>query len=266
MSVHEETIRIVDNQMKQMAVQMQALDEFVTRAKEQNAMHHGQHTASLATLSQTVQASYGDIKSHFTTTHERVQKLGDEMSVTARASQTHLASMPEMLGAPLAQLRDTTGRTLLEEYQPTGETPQKTMYLYPTDLPRTSQHAELLAGLRSSARHEAVAASPSKGPMAPATLVFQDVVQATEGLETRTLRADSLRELDANVVAAAHEAAVTQAPKLTASGSVSVQGKMMPVATTSVALASTKTRRGGVIEGRENVPVGVARRRSPRSA
>ncbi|KAF4944224.1 hypothetical protein F66182_18677, partial [Fusarium sp. NRRL 66182] len=42
-AVHQETIRIVDEQVQQMAVQMEALDDFVTRARSQNGSHHESH-------------------------------------------------------------------------------------------------------------------------------------------------------------------------------------------------------------------------------
>jgi kinesin family protein 11 len=56
-SVHAETVRIVDEQMKDIETQMSALDDFVTRARSQNAQHHDSHAQSLQKLSATVKSS-----------------------------------------------------------------------------------------------------------------------------------------------------------------------------------------------------------------
>ncbi|EHL01884.1 putative Kinesin-like protein bimC [Glarea lozoyensis 74030] len=70
-SVHEESVRIVNEQMKDIEIQMQALDDFVSRARSQNAQHHDSHVQSLQALSTTVKTSYGNVGSHFNATYER---------------------------------------------------------------------------------------------------------------------------------------------------------------------------------------------------
>ena len=127
---------------------MKALDNFVTRARSQNAQHSDSHVASLQGLSTTVKASYSNIGSHFTSTYERVRDLGDEMSTQTGSLQDSLAPLDAVLRQPLAVLRNNICKTVLEEYQPTGETPQKIQYQYPTELPRTDAHETLLASLR----------------------------------------------------------------------------------------------------------------------
>jgi kinesin family protein 11 len=46
---------------------------------------------------------------------------------------------------PLANLREDIGSTSLQEYQPTGATPVKAQYQYPTSLPRTQRHSLLIS-------------------------------------------------------------------------------------------------------------------------
>jgi kinesin family protein 11 len=165
-SVHDETVRIVDAQMKDIETQMKALDDFVTRARLQNAQHHGSHTASFEGLSATVKSSYSNIGSHFTSTFERVRDLGDEMSAQTTLLQQSLDPLDSILRRPLAQLRENISRTVIQEYKPTGATPQKIQYQYPTELPRTEDHESLLAALRRPS-------SPSKQTtMVP--VVFND--------------------------------------------------------------------------------------------
>jgi kinesin family protein 11 len=122
--------------MKDMESQMRALDDFVTRARSQNAQHHDSHAQSLQNLSSTVKSSYSNIGSHFTSTYERVRDLGDEMSTKTATLQETLEPLDSVLREPLSTLSATTYRKHpIQDYQPTGETPQKVQYTYPTSLP-----------------------------------------------------------------------------------------------------------------------------------
>ncbi|KAB8290374.1 hypothetical protein EYC80_010807 [Monilinia laxa] len=157
-SVHDETVRIVDDQMKDISTQMQALDDFVTRARAQNAEHHDLHAQSLQGLSTTVKSSYDNIGTHFASTYGRVKDLGDEMTSKTQALVENLAPLDDNLRQPLADLRTNISKTAIQEYEPTGETPQKVQYQYPTHLPRTEAHETLLEALRRPQAME----SPSK--------------------------------------------------------------------------------------------------------
>ena len=92
-SVHEETIRIVDAQMKDMATQMQALDDFVTRARKQNERHHNTHVGSLKGLASTVRQSYSSIGDHFVSTYDRVRHIGQDISTQSTALQASLPAL-----------------------------------------------------------------------------------------------------------------------------------------------------------------------------
>ena len=143
-SVHEETIRIVDAQMKAMATQMQALDDFVTRARSQNERHHSSHITSLQGLASTVHQSYSSIGDHFVSTYDRVRDIGADVSTHSTALSASLPPLASTIQQPLADLRANIANAPLKEYVPTGETPRKTQYQYPTTLPRTESHDNLL--------------------------------------------------------------------------------------------------------------------------
>jgi kinesin family protein 11 len=185
--------------MKDIGIQMKALDDFVTRARSQNAQHHDSHVTSLQGLSTTVKSSYSNIGSHFTSTYERVRDLGNEMSTQTSSLQESIAPLDSVLRQPLAELRENISRTALQEYQPTGETPQKIQYLYPTELPCTEAHETLLAALRCP-----TSSSPSKQTtMIP--VVFNDgpgdqVTNPSEFQERVRRRTGGLREIDANII------------------------------------------------------------------
>lgn len=146
--MHQETVRVVDEQLKDLDIQMRDLDDFVTRARAENSEHHKQHATSIATLSSTVEDSISNISHHFVETYDRVRDLGDEMDTAAKTLHAALAPLEENVCRPLSNLRDDISSTVLREYEPTGETPQKLQYEYPTTLPRTEPHEVLLAGLQ----------------------------------------------------------------------------------------------------------------------
>jgi len=204
-SVHEETIRIVDAQMKDMAIQMQALDDFVTRARSQNERHHGRHVESLQSLASTVHQSYTSIGDHFVSTYDRVRDLGTDVSERTSTLQASLPELTTSIQQPLSELRHNIEEAPLQEYASTGETPQKTQYQFPTTLPRTESHDKLLAKLNRphhnlTSPHESPAKSPSKPVVYTDTPVLSEDITMTDHTENpRPATAPGLREIDMNV-------------------------------------------------------------------
>ncbi|KAH6692657.1 kinesin motor domain-containing protein [Plectosphaerella plurivora] len=162
-SVNAETMRVVDEQLKNLEVQMEALDEFVTRARSENATQHDKQAEYMESLSATVVASFDNISNHFVETFDRVKYLGSEMETLTAQAEQNLEPLDENLREPLGDLRDEIMETKIKEYQPTGDTPMKIQYQYPTDLPRTKPHQRLLADLNGCA-------SPSKSDSVPTVL------------------------------------------------------------------------------------------------
>ena len=206
--MHEETVRIVDLQMKDIATQMQALDDFFTRARSQNAQHHESHVQSLGNLATRVKSSYADIGFRFTSTCESMQELGVQMSAYATELQNSLSPLETTVNQPLAELRSIVLNTALQEYQPTGETPQKTQYLYPTDLPRTEAHETLLAALRRP-----VNTSPGKTTTTTIPVIFNDGPDELDEIPTPSSDESErkaqtpplgLRKIDININAGNH--------------------------------------------------------------
>ena len=178
-SVHEETIRIVDEQMKDIDIQMRALDDFVTRARSQNTQHYDAHSQSLKTLSNTAKVSYDSIGSQLATTYERSKSLSDDITEKQKLLGEALTTLDSTFQRPLSDLRANISCINLQEYEPTGETPQRTQYEYPTVLPRTEAHEDLLTTADSLSP---LAVSPSK------TAVFSDPIpDADESVEPRPL-------------------------------------------------------------------------------
>ena len=168
--------------MKDMAVQMQALDDFVTRARSQNERHHDTHIRSLQGMASTVRQSYTSMGNHFVSTHSRVRDLGDDMADRSRAVQNTLPPLNNILCQPLSELRANITNAPLKEYAPTGETPSKVVYTYPTTLPRTEAHEKLLAKLTNGSHP--ISSSPadlSPTPPSPSkSIVYTDVAPVDE--------------------------------------------------------------------------------------
>ena len=277
-SVHAETVRIVDQQMKDIETQMQALDDFVTRARSQNARHHDSHVASLGGLSTTVKSSYSNIGSHFNSTYERVRDLGDEMSAKTNSLQESLTPLDSILRQPLAELRTNVTNTTLQEYQPTGETPQKAQYQFPTELPRTDSHDTLLAALRRP-----LMASPTKTTV---PVIFNDAPVSSDEVIVLTPSTDvverkptgGLREIDINIAGSLSSEHLQPSASGGASGAAkyeplplvpslkrSMSGKIpQPKSAKAARMASVVA-----LEGRENITQlfsqSTGRRRSPRT-
>ena len=266
---------------------MRALDDFVARARSQNAQHHDSHVQSLESLSGTVKSSYSNIGTHFTSTYERVRDLGDEMSAKTAILEESLAPLDSVLKQPLTTLRENIASTSFQEYKPTGETPQKIQYTYPTELPRTEAHEALLAAMRKPVDFR----SPSKSMTSMVPVIFNDepsslatnIRQFSHSLGASASRPHSdpevvrpttsgttgLREMDVNVQSSVTAVEDHQSQIPSFKRSISSSGKL-PVLKSKKSVVT--------LEGRENVlsaSVGpgnplvqvqsTGRRRSPRN-
>lgn len=262
-AVHEETIRIVDEQMHDISTQMQALDDFVTRAKSQNGQHHDSHVQSLQNLSSTVKSSYDSIGQHFTVTYGRVKDLGDDMVSKTTAINEVLAPMNSDLKDPLSRLRSNVKNVILQEYIPTGETPQKVQYEFPTILPRTEAHETLLAAMRN----------PGSSVPLPDTrpVVFSDgpesIVRPTSSSGASDKSSGGLREVSVNTIQnTIPSGELTEVDEPSVDSSVPLFKK----SASGMRLPQKVVKKTGLValEGRENaIPVfsqSTGRRRSPR--
>ncbi|GAD96318.1 kinesin family protein [Paecilomyces variotii No. 5] len=231
-SVHQETVRIVDAQMKDVAVQMEALDDFVTKARSQNGQYHEMHLDNLESLSANVRESYSSLHEHFTGFGDRARGFQDDINRHKDTVEESVVPLSDGVRQPLAELRTNIQNAPMTEYAVTGETPQKSHYDYPSKLPRTESHETLLARLRKSyqppvspvkqqqspIKQQPPLISPLEGEedgLAPLvgpslgspskTLVYNDLEDEVGSLppptSTNTSSNTGLREVDINVAA-----------------------------------------------------------------
>lgn len=197
--------------MQDLDVQMKDLDAFVSRAKSHNTGHHERHTGSVHQLTTTVEQSFANISDHFRQTFDRVQTLGDEMDAGADTLRAALDPLDDDVCRPLAELRHDIQRTALREYEPTGDTPQRTHYAFPTALPRTGAHEDLLAAMRDRSVVATPCAKTSPG-QSPGPLVLPDIsltpvrspasTDVEEGGAAGSALGMSLREVNPNLASA----------------------------------------------------------------
>lgn len=279
-SVHEETIRIVDAQMKDMATQMQALDDFVTRARSQNERHHNTHVESLGGLASTARQSYSSIGDHFVSTYDRVRDIGNDVSNQTTALQAALPPLSSIIQQPLADLRSNITSAPLKEYVPTGETPRKTQYQYPATLPRTQSHDKLLGeAAPTSPRRIASALSPTKSPSKAVVYTDAPITDADHPSPSKEANPTSLREVSLNVKASLiRNHSDSSAPTLSTNGktdpdAVGMGPPPMKRQATMDSKLPTKFRGGkpgvtGIVslEGRENLGASLGTGRRLRSS
>ncbi|MCJ1471923.1 kinesin motor protein cin8 [Lambiella insularis] len=266
-SVHEETVRIVDAQMKEMALQMQALDQFVTRARSQNESHHSSHVASVNNLSSNVGKSCSDTHEHLRCTRTRIQAFGLEMAGYNETLIDTLLPLNPTVREPLSELRNNILGMPLKEYEASGETPQRTQYQYPTSLPRTDAHQKLLRS------HTQLSAEDIEGldiPTSPSkSVVYTDAPNEDVALVRPTSSDGGLREININVNAAmprnveSSTCTKTEMEILNLSSSLMGPPPLKRHATMDSKLPQKFVGgKAGVVrpEGRENVPVAAGRR------
>lgn len=224
-SVHEETVRIVDAQMKDMDKQMGALDDFVTKARSQNGRFHDAHLDSLNGMATNVRQSYSTTREHLGGYGERIDQLQNDTSQHKTDLLESTVPLSTEVLKPLSELRSNVQARPLKEYAPTGVTPLKRRYEYPSTLPQTEAHDAILSRLRNSRQLKVLpfggedkisplnssspTASPAKGFVyndadAESEARAEDEVEATEPSVPTTSTTPSntgLREVDANVVA-----------------------------------------------------------------
>ncbi len=217
-------LRTVDEQLENINHNIQAVDEFLTRAKTENSQQCDQNLKSLNTLSSTVTDSYNNIGEHFNSTFERVNSLGEDMSKQTATMEETLAPELAALHEPLSTLRAEINANNLREYVPTGETPAKRRYGIFTELPRTGPHDVLISRMRVDSAPEVISTTPVVSPVKVATIFHDDspmgntehAVEHHDAAEDEVIPSTSskpahvptlqLREVSANVSAASRNA------------------------------------------------------------
>ena len=228
-AVHNETVRIVNAQIHDMTVQMADLDQFVTRAREENGRHHNSQCESLKNLSANARQTFDSVDDMLQATSGRTHNHNAACRDGISCLEDGFSPFTQSVRTRLAELVTNFDSNPMMEYVVTGGTPPKKDWIYPKNLPRTEHHDTILSKLRGSADVKAAAArspakiasprkmasprkgfsSPSKLPSPTKTKVFHDDSASAGQGSLSFQRLDEpieefkggLREMDMNVLA-----------------------------------------------------------------
>lgn len=167
-SVHQETVRIVDAQMSDMGTQMEALDDFVAKARSQNGRFHESHLGSLNAMVKNARDSRSNVYGQLDGFTGRVEQLQDDVDMHTQNLEQATAPLHAEVRQPLLEMRSNIQRHPLKEYVPTGITPQKRRYEYPLEMPQTEAHDGLRTRHRTSKQFTALPFSEEEQQDSPA--------------------------------------------------------------------------------------------------
>lgn len=240
-AVHKETMKIVDAQVQDMAKQMAALDGFVVRARKQNDGHAEQHLTSLGNMSAQLKKSLESVQHRLSSSSVETFNTGINAHLDEIAST--FADVQDKAREPLQQLQNDLAEAGIVPYVPTGQTPQKREWIYPTDLPRTipspasttptSKPPTSSSFSRSPAKSPRKFGSPRKSPKkqivradTPPTTVETSKQRSTQNTtDVAEMPPPQLKELDVNIPSSALRPQSSSSRKiLDITGCVSVAG------------------------------------------
>ncbi|KGO48238.1 hypothetical protein PEX1_025000 [Penicillium expansum] len=172
-SVHQETVRIVDAQMSDMGTQMEALDDFVAKARSQNGRFHESHLGSLNAMVKNAQESRSNVYGQLDGLTGRVEQLQEDVGMHTENLEQTTAPLHAEVRKPLLEMRSNIQSHPLKQYVPTGITPQKRRYEYPSEMPQTEAHDGLRTRHRTSKQFTALPFSEEEQQDTPARTSLQ---------------------------------------------------------------------------------------------
>ncbi|KAK2855614.1 hypothetical protein FQN49_005024 [Arthroderma sp. PD_2] len=180
-TVHEQTVQIVDEQKKDMAVQMEALDDFVRRARCQNNQHCKASNGAVDELAQAVRGGYQLQQLNLEDFEQREISFREDIKSENKSLEALVRTASSDVKHPLSDLQSQVRETSMVEYIPTGNTPEKATYKYDTTLPRTEKHSVILGRL-GSPRDALTSPSPSSTPLESPTFQHEHPASPTKSM------------------------------------------------------------------------------------
>ncbi|KAI5858375.1 P-loop containing nucleoside triphosphate hydrolase protein [Tricharina praecox] len=142
-SIHAQTIKLVEEQTEDVGVQLQDLDQAVANAHSMNDKYHG---ISMESINKIVDGGrqFVDKFSSLIDTLRNEMGSFEEASELAAQSIAAVESFSSNAQERLSQLRIKVESAPLKECLPTGHTPRKRKYTFPTILPSTGSAEDVL--------------------------------------------------------------------------------------------------------------------------
>ncbi|KAK9322433.1 P-loop containing nucleoside triphosphate hydrolase protein [Lipomyces orientalis] len=146
-TIHSEAIKIVSSQKENLATQMQALDEFVTRARAQNESHHMDYGLAIRSIESELHEGLDGANKDIEESARGLHVYGDEAKILLETAVKDADVHSNASVKEFTALRDAVLKLQLREYVPSGHTPKKgKTYDVPTHLPKTIALEEVHLG------------------------------------------------------------------------------------------------------------------------
>lgn len=286
--IHDNTVKVVQAQKSHLGEQLVALDDIATRIRTQNDTHYDARVASLDRFGRNIGESNADTREHFTASFARMEDFKDEVEADVHSLQNTVSTSDKEAREPLQDITDDVRSQAMAEYVPTGDTPERQSYTYPSALPSTESREKLLAKLQDTksidkfdSHGRLPSGEPAQSPP-PKSVVFTDFPSDTSHSRPSSRdepviyttgngngNSNTLRQLDVNILSgptdnspSAHSEPVTMKDSLnvraaqslkrqaTASAAVGHESCKLPKKAARKTVASAY-----VLEGSENIPV-----------
>lgn len=142
-------MKLVEEQTESVGVQLYELEKFVTRARAQNDRMHTDSTKSIVDL---FDGGHTTINEFSALSKSFQSELDSFQEVVEMATSGH--EMFDEFGTDaqqqLSELRTTIEEAPLKECAPTGQTPRKRKFMFPTTLPSTGAAEDVVAKARGT--------------------------------------------------------------------------------------------------------------------
>ncbi|KAK9432771.1 P-loop containing nucleoside triphosphate hydrolase protein [Lipomyces doorenjongii] len=144
-SIHSEAIKIVSSQKESLATQMQALDEFVTRARAQNETHHTTYGTAIKSIESGLHEGLAGANKNIEDSGRGLHVYADEAKNLLETAKSDAGVHSNTSLKEFIALREAILNIKLSEYVPSGQTPKKgKTYDVPKYLPKTVAREEVI--------------------------------------------------------------------------------------------------------------------------
>ncbi|KAL1960176.1 hypothetical protein VTO42DRAFT_8719 [Malbranchea cinnamomea] len=160
--MHQKMVHVANAEMEDVAKQTETLRDLITKAQSKNDQFHNAHMEGLSTLATDARKSSSTAQGHLDDFVGRVDVFQRDLIVQTETLGESTTVLQHNVRRPLSELQTNVRNRPFQEYKPTGVTPKKRAYKYPTVLPRTEEHDEH-GHVRSAHPASRGSVSPAKG-------------------------------------------------------------------------------------------------------
>ena len=133
-------VEAADTQMRSIGARVETLVHLIGEAQTANDHHHQEEAEGRSNLVSSVAGNYQSIVERLTDNSVQLQGMNLDLARNAHSILDSFSMLEGGVHKSLEDLRANAAAKEMEACAPTGETPQRTAYQYPTRLPVTDAH------------------------------------------------------------------------------------------------------------------------------